>query len=549
MSEEKKEDNVENNPPEDMGEEEEEKSDTENKEEPIKATLSQTTVEPLTRSDFPMEVVGQWTRIHARNPPKRRSCHTSFIYRKKYLYIVGGVDITERKQSDIYRIKLTSNYPEWEKIEVENMIKIAYHAGVYYKGIYYIIGGQNEELRSINTVLKFKVKSNSLLDPIEPDEKTFPKLESHTANLYNGCAYVYGGNCGRDFNKHVYCINLESGEIKNLTENLEEDKMPKGRADHSAEIQGDNLIIYGGYGPDNYYFNDVWSFNLGSNTWTQIKFGDEDEKQEEEKKENEEEKKEENKDDENKEDENKEENKEEEKKEEEKEKIDRPEGRSGQTMININGTIYIFGGKLGLIKESNELWKLDTSTPKYEIIHDTLIEQFSEEELKGKASDSDKLKKPFHWLTKREVDQRTNPLPFALKKSKLPQKKNNKENEQKKKLNNSFTEKDSKYSEQVLQRPNVMTMKKALVYTSVGDKLKDALEQLKDNEKAMVDKDSVFIIGSVPEPRDGQSCVLFEGNKLVVFGGDRNKFPFNDLFIFDTKEEVKEDNNQQPQPQ
>ena len=284
MSEEKKEDNVENNPPEDMGEEEEEKSDTENKEEPIKATLSQTTVEPLTRSDFPMEVVGQWTRIHARNPPKRRSCHTSFIYRKKYLYIVGGVDITERKQSDIYRIKLTSNYPEWEKIEVENMIKIAYHAGVYYKGIYYIIGGQNEELRSINTVLKFKVKSNSLLDPIEPDEKTFPKLESHTANLYNGCAYVYGGNCGRDFNKHVYCINLESGEIKNLTENLEEDKMPKGRADHSAEIQGDNLIIYGGYGPDNYYFNDVWSFNLGSNTWTQIKFGDEDEKQEEEKK-------------------------------------------------------------------------------------------------------------------------------------------------------------------------------------------------------------------------------------------------------------------------
>jgi hypothetical protein len=61
----------------------------------------------------------------------------------------------------------------------------------------------------------------------------------------------------------------------------------------------------------------------------------------------------------------------------------------------------------------------------------------------------------------------------------------------------------------------------------------------------MVDKDSVFIIGSVPEPRDGQSCVLFEGNKLVVFGGDRNKFPFNDLFIFDTKESVQDDNKEQ----
>ena len=80
-------------------------------------------------------------------------------------------------------------------------------------------------------------------------------------------------------------------------------------------------------------------------------------------------------------------------------------------------------------------------------------------------------------------------------------------------------------------------MKKALVYTSVGDKLEDALEQLKNNEKAMINKESVFIIGSVPEPRDGQSCLVYQGNKLVIFGGDRNKFPFNDLFIFDTTTE------------
>ena len=255
--------------------------------EPVEAKLSEAQVEPLTRTDFDMSIIGKWTRIHARNPPKRRSCHTAFLYRKAYLYIVGGVDITERKQNDIYRVKLTSHYPEWEKMDVDGMIKIAYHAGVYHNGIYYIIGGQNEEIRTLNTILKFKVSENKMLDPIEPDENTFPKIESHTANLYNGNAIVYGGNCGKNFNKNVYCINLESGEIKNLTENLEEDKMPKGRADHSAEIQGDNLIIYGGYGPDNYYFNDVWSFNIGSNTWTQIKFGDEDEENKEENKEEE----------------------------------------------------------------------------------------------------------------------------------------------------------------------------------------------------------------------------------------------------------------------
>ena len=102
---------------------------------------------------------------------------------------------------------------------------------------------------------------------LNPDKKGVVK---NISNL----PIVYGGNCGKNFNKNVYCINLESGEIKNLTENLESDKMPIPRADHAAEIQGDNLYVYGGYGPDNVYLDDVWCFNLGSNSWTQVKFGD-----------------------------------------------------------------------------------------------------------------------------------------------------------------------------------------------------------------------------------------------------------------------------------
>ena len=94
-------------------------------------------------------------------------------------------------------------------------------------------------------------------------------------------------------------------------------------------------------------------------------------------------------------------------------------------------------------------------------------------------------------------------------------------------------------------------MKASLVYTSIPDDLKSGLQKLSENEKAMIDKESVLIIGSVPEPRDGQSTITFNGNKLVVFGGDRNKFPFNDLFIFDTKMEVGEqqedENDNEPQ--
>ncbi len=37
--------------------------------------------------------------------------------------------------------------------------------------------------------------------------------------------------------------------------------------------------------------------------------------------------------------------------------------------------------------------------------------------------------------------------------------------------------------------------------------------------------------GHVPLPRDGQSMNVFN-NQLIIFGGERNKYPFNDLFFF-----------------
>jgi hypothetical protein len=38
--------------------------------------------------------------------------------------------------------------------------------------------------------------------------------------------------------------------------------------------------------------------------------------------------------------------------------------------------------------------------------------------------------------------------------------------------------------------------------------------------------------GVVPVPRDGHSSV-FHNNLMYVFGGDRNKFPFNDLYSYE----------------
>ena len=70
---------------------------------------------PLHRHDFNINIIDNWTEILARKQPKRRSFHSSFIY-KEYLYIFGGVDIITGKLGDMKRIRLESNIPEWSDV-------------------------------------------------------------------------------------------------------------------------------------------------------------------------------------------------------------------------------------------------------------------------------------------------------------------------------------------------------------------------------------------------------------------------------------------------
>ena len=489
------------------------------------------------------QVLDHWSKLLVKEPPKRRTCHTSFIH-DSYLYVVGGIDITERKQDDIYKVNIKEPNSSWIKIDTlgEKFGKIAYHAGVEIDGFYYIVGGQDETLTTLNTIQIFDITQERMGEKIKLEPEKFPPLESHTVNNYNNQSLIiYGGMTGKDYNKHVYSFDIQTKEVKNLTENLGDDKMPPPRQDHAAVLYNGCLYVYGGIGPDSKIYDDMWKFNLSDNTWEQLKTQNQIDKENRKKQKKMEKEKEQNG-EKIEEEEETDDDDDEEDIEEDKKDI-RPKGRSGHSMVCVGDMFYIFGGKTGLIKESNEIWEFNPNDINYGCVHETLLEQFTKEELNRISAENKDDKQGFRWLTRGEVERRTNPSfndnikenDKKKKKNKKKDKSKKKENNDKKNDNKNEQNKDieGKYADQVLCRPNVVKMRKTLIFTSDPEKIKEGLKTLSKDEKEKLNPNIVRIKGELPEPRDGQS-VCVEGTDLYIFGGDRFKFPFNDLFVLDT---------------
>ena len=593
-------------------------------------------------------LLDHWAKLLLKEPPRRRTCHTSFMYNSIF-YVIGGIDITEQKQDDIYKVDLKEAKPCWQKVDIlgEKMGRIAYHAGAELNGFYYIIGGQDENLNILNTIqifdltqenmsekynnielesnlqitdpqklellkkifqiLKVKIKDKIesekinvletelekellkyidednlisreklLLSEIENDLKTedinkltdssidlekiniedldktfrpelinesinkinekikiyFPPLESHTVNANDDktLLIIYGGMSKKEYNRHVLTFDPQTKTAKNLTENLPFDKMPPPRQDHASVIYNGSLYVYGGIGPDSKIYDDMWKFDLSSNSWEEIKTEAQRNKEEKRKKRIEEKiannEEIETEDEEGFDDE-----------EDENNKDIRPKGRSGHSMVLVGDLFYIFGGKTGLIKESNEIWEFNPNERIYECIHETLLEQFTKEELQKISSENKRNVQKFRWLTRSDIEKRTNPSfndnlnnenknKDKNKKNdkNSPDKKSNKKNDKTKKSKTKKSDKadnkagqnkdiEGKYSAQVLCRPNVLKMRKTLIFTSDPEKIKKGLNTLSQDEKEKINSEIQQIKGELPEPRDGQS-VCVEGNNI-----------------------------------
>ena len=98
------------------------------------------------------------------------------------------------------------------------------------------------------------------------------------------------------------------------------EQCPKPRASASSAVYNGKLYVFGGQDDDNNKLDDLWEFDLSTNTWREIQIQEGDL---------------------------------------------RPLARSGHTAVTYNGRMYIFGGILELTKELNDMLVFDFSTMKF----------------------------------------------------------------------------------------------------------------------------------------------------------------------------------------
>jgi len=77
-------------------------------------------------------------------------------------------------------------------------------------------------------------------------------------------------------------------------------------------------------------------------------------------------------------------------------------------------------------------------------------------------------------------------------------------------------------------------MKNSMIYKLEGtaaNVLKSKVSMYISEKNTLSGASDKIRSGIVPAPRDGHTMNVYN-NMIIIFGGDRNKFPYNDLFTY-----------------
>jgi len=219
------------------------------------------------------EDLSKWAEFRATSLlPERRSYMCSCIYKNR-LYIFGGVDIQEGSRDSLYSIDIGAENPEWLKHKYEGVasFKYSHAASVLINNKWYMIGGNvnNDQSADIFIVNLDEFKIERLISKNLKGTIPVP-FDSHSAVLTsdNNKIIVFGGYSGAKKTNKIYEFDISTATWKELAAQAK--IKPAPRANHCAAMIGSNMFIFGGSGEESDNKADLWKFNIATAEWTEI---------------------------------------------------------------------------------------------------------------------------------------------------------------------------------------------------------------------------------------------------------------------------------------
>ncbi|CAI2360532.1 unnamed protein product [Moneuplotes crassus] len=473
--------------------------------------------------------------------PSRRAYHSSFIY-QDHLYIHGGHDIREGTMSCLWRIDIShkNKEPKWEKIEnfpnKNSPGKIAYHTITVVGTTAYLIGGSSQ---GVDSMIDYTLDLETFnWTKVKRDKNSPISIDEHSSTLVDNDIYIFGGNVAGFRSAEMYTFNITNYKWKHIKP---DNKGPCARSSHSCVHSDGKLYIYGGKDEDTNKLNDLWEFDLKTQTWKEITITQ-----------------------------------------------DVPLSRSGHSATVYKNFMIIFGGIHELTQELNDLEAFDLKSKKWYSVIEEKCSPTHSNLLNGgfspdRKSIANMVPSPYNKTiaNNRRVhtqeDEESKGKSFMLSVQKTASR--NRSRQQNLTISNygknlTLTQLEKKVKEKrraqehiseetLLTSPTSLSMKNSFLIKTAGKAFDNYAHQVqKRNRKKhsfnlnsnnlpdysasynnlgsgqAYEKSMGKVEASLPKPRDGLSGNIYNDRYLVIFGGDRHHVPFNDLYTLDLAKEM-----------
>ncbi|CAI2366322.1 unnamed protein product [Moneuplotes crassus] len=475
-------------------------------------------VDSSMNADILPQNVSNWMEFRPEGKcPERRGFHASFIH-NNCLYIHGGHDIREGTFSGFWRLDLSSDQYIWEKIEIKGIKKpgkIAYHTlSLIDSHTCILVGGSNLGVDNEQVFFLDLAKMEWRVDrDPKPDDLT--SIDEHTACIYQGNLYIFGGNVNGFKSNKIFIYNLDS---KEWSVKEHEDGIPP-RSSHSAVVKDGFMYVFGGKDIENNKLRDFWKYDIENDKWSNI-FIPENEG---------------------------------------------PLSRSGHSTGVYKDYIIIYAGIHELTQELCDMYLYNTKNGNWVSMFEDASSPVNHNKSMNSSFSSMNKNSPVHSEYNNSAQKANimgkSQFALSMRKTKTHKKNRNSMNYSmdisKKKLQKLVRQKRREENElndhTLLTTPTSLSMQNSFLINSINKAYMDRL--FKKNKKvergksfkSRFDNSLEFSpakrqYGKVPrfnpKPRDGHTGIMLNECEYIVFGGDRHHMPFNDVSAIDLSLEI-----------